>query len=117
MNYAEMKAARDAQDLARNVEYAQKGGYTITNGIVRWDSNNNVPPADMVAAIATFEDIDVEACAAARDVDNARFIEQYITMQANRTEEQIAEENYERRAAFGPGEKLVNVITGEVSYS
>jgi hypothetical protein len=107
-----------ANELKRNIEYAQKSDYTITNGIVRWDSNNQVPPADMVEAIATFESsVDVEASKAAREVDNAAFIEQYIKGQASRTEEQKREEAFEMRAAFGPGEKVVNIITGEVSYT
>jgi hypothetical protein len=72
----------------------------------------------MIIAIKTFEPtVDVEASKAAREVDNARFIEQYIKGQASRTEEQLAEERFEARAAFGPGEKLVNVITGEVTYT
>lgn len=113
-NYHEMKAKREAAELARNIEYAQKSDYTITNGIVRWDSNNQVPPADMVEAIATFEDsVDVEASKAARQIDNAAFIEQYIKAQANRSEDQIREERMEARAAFGPGETVVNVFSGE----
>jgi hypothetical protein len=113
-NYEEMKALREARELARNVEYAQKSAYTITDGIVRWDSNNQVPPADMVEAIATFESsVDVEASKAAREVDNAAFIAQYIKNQSNRSEEQIREERFEARAAMGPGVEMVNIITGE----
>ena len=108
------------QEINRNIEALNAGRheYTIENGIARWTSNGNVPFADMIAAmIAIGEDLDPAANEAAREEQNARFSEQYIKGQANRTEEQIAEENYERRAAFGPGEKLINVITGEVSYS
>lgn len=37
----------------------------------------------------------------------------YRAAQARRTPEQIAEQRYEARAAFGPGQEIVNVLTGE----
>ncbi len=40
-------------------------------------------------------------------------IEDYKVARSLRTPEQIAEENFERRAAFGPGVEVVNVLTGE----
>jgi hypothetical protein len=43
------------------------------------------------------------------------FLAQYRAAQAARTPEQIAEHAYELRAAFGAGETVVNVITGERS--
>lgn len=60
---------------------------------------------------------DVDATAAAREVSNKLAIAAYIKSQNNRTEEQIREERFEARAAFGPGEKIVNVFTGETFYS
>src|SRR6056300_1756226 len=60
---------------------------------------------------------DVEATAAAREVSNKLAIAAYIEGQKNRTPEQIAEERFEARAAFGAGEKIVNIITGETYYS
>ena len=42
-----------------------------------------------------------------------RFIEEWKKNRANRSAEEIAEERYEMRAAFGPGETVVNVLTGE----
>lgn len=42
-------------------------------------------------------------------------IAQYRKAQANRTPEQIAEHQYELRAAFGPGETVVNMLTGETT--
>lgn len=114
MNYAEMKAAREARELADNIAYAKKSDYTIdARGVVTWDSNGQVPPADMVAAIATFEDICIDSCAKVREEMNAAFIADYIKAQANRTEDQIREERFEARAAFGEGETVVNVFTGE----
>ena len=47
----------------------------------------------------------------------SKAVAQYIEAQKNRTPEQIAEERFEARAAFGPGEKMVNVLTGEIYYT
>ena len=98
-------------------------GYTIgLDGVVRWDSNNNVPPEDIVIKIIEQEketptlprrQIVIAECDYAREVDMERHIAQYKAARANMTAEQKAEEAYERRAAFGPGEKIVDVITGE----
>ena len=38
---------------------------------------------------------------------------EYRLAQANRTAEQIEEERFEARAAHGPGQPIVNIITGE----
>ena len=45
----------------------------------------------------------------------ADFFAEYKENQANRSDEQRAEEAFEMRAAFGPGETVVNVITGETT--
>ena len=41
------------------------------------------------------------------------FIEAYRRAQSLRTPEQLAEQQFEMRAAFGPDVDVVNVITGE----
>lgn len=60
---------------------------------------------------------DVVATRKARDIHNEKMIAVYFESQANRTAEQIAEERAMARAAFGPGNKLVNILTGESYYS
>ena len=55
----------------------------------------------------------VEITAQARDVYTDKSIREYRQAQRNRTQEQIAEERWEARAAFGAGETVVNMITGE----
>ena len=55
----------------------------------------------------------VEITAQARDVYTEKSIAEYRQAQRNRTQEQIAEERWEARAAFGAGETVVNMITGE----
>ncbi len=49
----------------------------------------------------------------AREEYSAKAIAEYIEAQKNRTEEQIAEERNAMRAAFGAGEEVVNIFTGE----
>ena len=48
-----------------------------------------------------------------RQDEVTKFIGAYKKAQALKTPEQKAEEMLEMRAAFGPGETIVNVITGE----
>lgn len=46
---------------------------------------------------------------------DVKAIKQYIENQAKRTQEQRDEELFEMRAAFGEGETVVNIFTGEVT--
>ena len=55
----------------------------------------------------------VTRTAVARDIHTTAFLKEYRTAQLNRSAEQIREERWEARAAFGPGETVVNMITGE----
>ena len=55
----------------------------------------------------------VEETARQRDVYTEKSIAEYIEARKNRTQEQIAEERFEARAAMGEGVKMVNIITGE----
>jgi len=59
------------------------------------------------------DDATVERTAEARDAHTTAFLKEYRVAQSQRTAEQIAEERWEARAAFGPGETIVNMITGE----
>ncbi len=53
----------------------------------------------------------------ARRVANEAFLAEYRTAQARRTPEEIAEHQAEIRAAFGPGQRIVNIVTGEVTLT
>jgi hypothetical protein len=55
----------------------------------------------------------VTRTAVARDVHTRAFLEEYKVAQLNRSAEQIREERFEALAAYGPGETVVNIITGE----
>lgn len=85
--------------------------YTDSNGFVRFESNDNIPFADYLEE--NHPHVDIEAHDEQRQIENAAFINEYIKAQANRSEDQIREERMEARAAFGPGETVVNVFSGE----
>ena len=104
-----------AEKLATQFE----GAY-LKDGVVYWKSNDRSPFKDMLtdfmeAGFISQENVDLTV-AAKKDQDRAAIFD-YIQAQAKRTPEQIAEERFEARAAFGPGQKMVNVFTGETFYS
>lgn len=51
----------------------------------------------------------------AREVYEAKILEEYREARANRTAEQKREEQFELQAAFGPGAKVVDIFTGETT--
>lgn len=51
----------------------------------------------------------------ARDRHMNEFLTEYRAAQSRRTPEEIAEEQAEIRAAFGPGQKIVNIVTGKIT--
>lgn len=78
-------------------------------GVIRWDSNGSVPPADCVKFAAFLGlDVDIAACDAARDEDTRRFLAEYRANDRGPDAEQLSE----MRAAFGEGAEVVNIITG-----
>lgn len=100
-----------AEKLAEQFEDA-----TVKGGVVRWNSNNSVPFEDMLTDFAEagfIPFVTVGTSLEAREVDNKAFFAEYRKAQANRTEEQIAEQRFEARAAMGPGVEMVNIFTGE----
>jgi len=88
-------------------------GYSVdANGVVRWDSNGNVPPVDCVDVIAEFDSrVKVTRTTMERNRDTDAFVARY--REARRNYVPSAEEQFEMRAAFGPGETVVDVITGQ----
>lgn len=89
----------DFQDPARSYE---------KDGVLHWVSNDAVVPLDV------FEDAYVEPPAgqrAARDAEVDAFCAEYRRQRANHRPSE--EEMFEMRAAFGPGQEVVDVITGQ----
>ena len=87
-------------------------------GSIRWISSNNVLPQDCCQDLLDAGHIDQETydlSSAVRDKETTEALMAYIERQKNRTQEEIDEQMFEMRAAFGPGETVVNVFTGEVT--
>lgn len=105
---------REARKLAETFKTAE---FAIADGrIPVWvlPGENRVVPDD-IAKLAHYlgYPVDLKATEAARDAQTTAFLAEYRRAQAARTPEQIAEERFEARAAFGPGVNVVNVFTGE----
>jgi hypothetical protein len=108
--------ASDAQYLARVVA---EGGLDVgPDGIGRWTSNGQAVPDDSAALLARLglaPGLDLAATAAVRDAETAEFLAAYRAAVHARTPAQAAEHEAELAAAFGPGETIVDVITGQVT--
>lgn len=95
---------REAKRLAEE-PYA----YTVTDGVIRWDSNNAVPPQEFLDLFAHVGvEFDMAASQAARDADMDEFLAAYRRNYRGPSDEERAE----ARAAMGEGAEMVNVITG-----
>lgn len=83
---------------------------TITDGIIRWDSNGAVPPGDCLALAAHIGlPVNLAACKAVSDRETDAFLTDYRKRNSGPVS---AEQRAEMRAAFGPGATVVNVLTG-----
>jgi len=86
-----------------------EGRHTVTDGIVRWSSNNSVPPLDILEDWAELGlPFDLEASKAASDAEFAEFAARYRAQQKAPSSEHLAE----MRNEFGPGTTVVDVISG-----
>lgn len=98
--------------------YTHRSQATVTNDIVRWVSNGRVPPEDVIeamlkAGLITSTERNLSLVMGRTEMRAA--IADYVAHQrANpRTPGEDAEYRAELRAAFGPGETVMNVFTGE----
>jgi hypothetical protein len=83
---------------------------TIRFGIIRWNSNDSVVPADCAAlAVHIGLMVNTAACDEARSLDQQAFFASYRKARANGPS---AEERMEARAAMGAGVEMVDIITG-----
>jgi len=107
---AEEYAAEDwrSDEVERN-SASLRNDATIKNGVIRWKSNNSVPPADLVDhAVKIGLPVNAAKSHATRDKETRAFLRQYRRNYKGPS----AEERAEARAAHGPGVALTNVITG-----
>ncbi len=87
---------------------------------IRWKSSGNVVPEDImdfwfVEGLVTADEVTISNRARMQDLEET--MRRYRKAQANRTEEAKAEEAYELRAAFGEGETVIDLLTGEVKIT
>ena len=97
----------------------EAGEVHVEQGAVGWLMSDGEFRPLMSDAVAELKDagcIDsttVTRTAVARKLYTERTIAEYTAAQKNRTAEQILEEQFEARAAMGPGVEMVNIFTGE----
>ena len=93
-------------------KYTKEDFNVDTNGVIRWNSSNNVPPNDiltefLIAGFVTQEE--VLRSISKRKEEEIAFLEAYV---ANRKKYGYSdEEKFEMRAAFGD-EEVVDMFTG-----
>lgn len=100
-------AAHSPQEAADAFQAVHWDGQAI----LRWNSNDQCPMNDMLAAWITLGMIDREQAdrtSAARTAETAQFLAAYRKNPPQIDDEQL----HEMRAAFGPGEEVMDVITG-----
>lgn len=106
----------------RDLEYAKdkKDDFYIddtnetTGPVVRWKSNSRVPFDDMLECFVALGWVTEQERANSnetRDRETSAFLDEYRESMKDYTPG--PEELFEMRAAFGPGETVVNIITGK----
>jgi len=102
-----------ASDAEHLVKVVAEGGFEVdAAGVGRWTSNGTVPPADSAALLASLGlagSMDLEASAIVRERETLEFLARY---RASQPAEPSGEELFEMRAAFGPGARIVDVVSG-----
>ena len=97
----------------------EAGEVHVQEGAVGWLMADGEFRPLMSDAVAELKDAGlicattVTRTAVARKLYTQKTLAEYTVAQKNRTAELIQEERWEARAAFGPGETIVNMITGE----
>lgn len=84
----------------------------VSDGVVRWNSNNEVPPKEVLELWQYLEKpFDYEKSLKVLKEERDAFLDEYRKRMANHVPSQ--EELYEMTAAFGPSAKVVNVFAPE----
>lgn len=98
-----------AQGKASPVNTIDTTNATVTDGVCRWKSNGSVPPADCLDALAAAGLVfDRQKTDEARQEGLRRLFEQA----RSQPRDDSPEAQSERLAAFGPGQEIVDVLTG-----
>lgn len=98
---------------ARNAEEAERALSKVTHptaNVLTWESNDRQPMDDMLAAwlvLGYITEAQAAATTEARDQATAEFLSAYRANPPQPSAEDLAE----MRATFGPGARVVNVVT------
>jgi hypothetical protein len=87
---------------------------TVDAPVVRWKSNNNIPPEECIDAFLKAGFITEQESINSteqREIETAASIQKYIERMKNHVPSD--EDVFEMRSAFGDGSIVVNVITGK----
>jgi hypothetical protein len=105
-----------ASEIESLIRYAEDGQLRIgPDGIGRWLNNGHAIPDDCAAMFAAFDlapGLNLAATEAANQAENAAALAAY---RAAQPAEASAEEIADMTAAFGPGETVVDVLSGRVT--
>jgi len=97
-------------ESGRTSTYEAYSNDEVCHTVLRWESNDRCVPMDIMEASDWFH---IDSHRQTLNTEQAESIAAYIESRKHISDEQRAEEAFERRAAFGPGEEIVNVLTGE----
>jgi hypothetical protein len=86
----------------------------VVAGVLRWKMGNIVPP-HVIEQDALMECPPVQRAAYEKEL--GKFAQQYRAAREKTDAEFDGEDAYERRAAFGPGVTVINVLTGKTYRS
>lgn len=113
MDYIVAYEARDHvyhREAVRLVGKFETDAHVDERGVVRWSSNEQVPPMEVLALWHYLDKpFSLEASRQQYDEDLNVMLDDY---RARRADGPTDEERFEARAAHGPGVELVDVITG-----
>lgn len=98
-----------------DLNYAKKSKeeFSIENNVIRWKSNNNIPPKTILYSFLHLNyvtEYDVENSLKVYQIEMEQKLKEYKEMM--KTYIYSDEELYEMKAAFGKGTTVVNVISG-----
>jgi len=91
-------------------EKLEQLAYINDEGLVRWKSNNHIPPLDILeqAIIDGYPGIDLEYCIEVSEIELVEFL------LAQRDTGPVSEETIaSSRAVHGEGVNMVNIVTGQ----
>jgi hypothetical protein len=110
-------AVRDARSALQTMEHVLQyweadEAYVDAQSVMRWRSNESVPPNDCLQAAMDMGLITLPQFTKSVEVSTEEMRQAIRAYVANQPAQPSDEELYEMRAAFGPGEVVVDVISG-----